>query len=63
MEFVLEHPEGRTTDQKDYAEWSSVSSENSDDEEVEPVGYIIVTRPRVLKKVYKEILSEEELIP
>lgn len=62
MEFELEHPEGRTTDQKDYAEWSS-ASENSDDEEVEPVGYIIVTRPRVLKKVYKEILSEEELIP
>lgn len=57
MEF--EGPEGRTPDQKEYAEWSA---EDSSDEDESITGYIIISRPRTLKK-FKEILTEEELIP
>jgi hypothetical protein len=58
MEF--EDPEGRSVTQKDYAEWSDSSASSEDDEPI--TGYIIISRPRVLKKIYKEILTEEELI-
>ena len=63
----FEEPEGRTTDQKDLAPVSdsstdSDSSSDSDsDSGTEPSGYIIVKLQ--IKKRYKTILSEEELIP
>jgi len=67
MEF--EEPEGRTTDQKELAPLSSSSSDQDSDTDTdsdtdpasEPSGYILVRLQ--IKKRYKTILSEEELIP
>jgi hypothetical protein len=54
----FEEPEGRTTLQKDLAPVSESESESESDSE--PSGYIVYRLQ--IKKVYKTLLSEEELI-
>ena len=59
----FEEPEGRATDDKDLATWptdtESTESDGDGDGE-EPKGYIVVRRR--IKKTYRVILSEEELL-
>lgn len=54
-----EEPEGCNTDHKILADWSDSESESESDSE--PEGYIVIKLQ--IKKTYKNILSEEELIP
>ena len=58
----FEEPKGRTTLQKDLATVSDSDDSDEDDSESdeEPSGYI--TYRLQIKKVYKTLLSEEELI-
>lgn len=57
----FEEPEGRTTLQKDLAPVPESESEESEtDSDSEPSGYIVYRLQ--IKKVYKTLLSEEELI-
>jgi len=67
MDF--DEPEGRDPEKVELAQWSSTDSgsgsgsnsdSDTDDEGVVPSGYIIVKLQ--IKKKYKTILSEEELL-
>ena len=56
----FEEPKGRATLQKDLATVSDSDDSDEDDSDEEPSGYI--TYRLQIKKVYKTLLSEEELI-
>ena len=57
----FEEPEGRATDDKELATWpTDTESTESDGDGEEPKGYIVVRRR--IKKTYRVILSEEELL-
>jgi hypothetical protein len=55
----FEEPEGRATDDKELATWPT-DTESTESDGEEPKGYIVVRRR--IKKTYRVILSEEELL-
>lgn len=55
----FDEPEGRAPNEKELATWTT-DTESTESEGDEPKGYIVVRRQ--IKKTYRVILSEEDLL-